>query len=159
MVHQPYYLLHLAYIVIVQWRCKFNYKIIYYSSFTHPKLTYFQNNMICHRRLHNLTINIISDLFLKLNRFNNNLFVRQVFNQPNCSDIEINFTCHSINHLSTTQHFHINNNFLLVHQIPLQPLPLTLICLQSNVIHAVLSTNNAFTGVQKSEWWQWSRRH
>ena len=83
--------------------------------------TYFQNSMICHKRLHNFTINIMSVLLLKLNCFNNNLFVRQVFTW-----------------LSVT---------------------MTPICLQSNVIHAVLSTNNAFTGVQKSEWAQWSRRH
>ena len=36
--------------------------------------------------------------------------------------IGINLTCHSnhhsVNHLSTTQHFHLNNNFLLARQIP-----------------------------------------
>ena len=66
-------------------------------------------------RLHNLNINFMSGLLLKLNRFNNNLFVCQVFTQLSCSDIGINLTCHSnrhsINHLSTTQHFHLNNNF------------------------------------------------
>ena len=40
MIHQPYYPLHLAYTIIVRWRCKFNYKIIYYFSFTHPQLTH-----------------------------------------------------------------------------------------------------------------------
>ena len=83
--------------------------------------------MICHKRLHNLTINIMSGLLLKFNHLNNNLFIHQVFNRPSSSYIGINLTCHSnhhsINHLSTTQHFHLNNNFLLARQIPLQPLP------------------------------------
>ena len=106
---------------------------------------------------------IMSSLLLKFNHLNNNLFVHQVFNRISCSDIGINLTCHSnhhsINHLSTTQHFHLNNNFLLAYQIPLQPLPWPPICLQSNVIYAVLSTNNSFISVRKSEWWQWNRRH
>ena len=35
------------------------------------------------------------DVLLKLNRFNNNLFVRQVFTRLNSSDMWINLTCHS----------------------------------------------------------------
>ena len=105
----------------------YNYKIIYYSSFTHPKLTHIfktydmrQETTQPHYQ-HHVGSSSQVESFQQQSFRPPGVQPTQLFRYTDQSHMSFSSSFH--HHLLTTQHFHLNNNFLLVHQIPLQHLP------------------------------------
>jgi len=102
-----YYPLHLAYTVTVWWRCKLSYKIIYYSSLAHPKLTHIFKTIWYATWDYSTSLSISCWVF-----FSGWIVSTTIFSSASCS---CHSNCHFIIHFSNTQDFHLKNNFLLVH--------------------------------------------